>query len=318
MQSSSPCGNSRGNSLVEYILPLCLIAVLATSLVKLLPSFQEFLTGAMGTPEGVSAEQKMKIRQLGENPYHKTLQLTLADGTVMSVNNYPLELGKSIDTIGSDGTTTALSDALQQLARQLRAEGKITEDQFNRLAQLSNQGHRLAELMRQLEVSAEQSGTDKNRFFNQSIMVDNQPVRVEAVAMSFSNSPSSDRDQIAQLLNDPSLSLGSYQNYFDPQHPEALFIGNEQRAFVTLFRSASENGAMAEPAIQRLVSDLASKILLTTRAVSSATHDAYTAGSGANPNGFRDLVASKVTHTNSADICSAGGGVDQGIHCPTH
>jgi hypothetical protein len=165
-----------GQSLNEYGIAFALIVVVAIAgLVTLGNRSNQMLTQSnqvlFDNPGGGSGSARQMAGLLGGRPAPglTQVQLRMADGTLLTLDNYPANLSKSIETVGGNGTTQLLLANLRSLAKQLVDQGKISQDEYNRMEALANQGHRLASIQKLLE-NAARSAPDLNAFQNTSLV----------------------------------------------------------------------------------------------------------------------------------------------------
>jgi hypothetical protein len=142
----SLCLQGRGNSLVEYALPLALVGLLVfMGLESFSPSLQRLVKGSFNASGGNGAnERALTLRPIGSNPYTGAVTLTLRDGSQIDLTEMPRDLKGLVETLGPNGATDVLANAIQNLAKSLLAAGKITQDEANQLSALANNGHNLA------------------------------------------------------------------------------------------------------------------------------------------------------------------------------
>ncbi|MBY0403187.1 MAG: hypothetical protein K2X66_04755, partial [Cyanobacteria bacterium] len=101
-----------------------------------------------------------------------TIQYTLQDGTSITLNNFPTDIPKLVETLGPNGTTDLISNALVKLSQKLRAEGKIEDTQLSQFRALAENGHNLAREQELLVQVSKEAGVDKKKFemiYNQKI-----------------------------------------------------------------------------------------------------------------------------------------------------
>jgi hypothetical protein len=148
---------SIGQALMEYTLPLGLIALLSGVVIWGLNVAEPLAHLLSGTLKGNQAGTLLVIQPFGlvPNPpmsqpappfQTKTLNMTLANGAVINISGYPANMAESFETAGGAGTTTYLSAKLEELAQKLLDAGQINDEQYNSLIQLANSGYGVAEL----------------------------------------------------------------------------------------------------------------------------------------------------------------------------
>ncbi|MBY0405024.1 MAG: hypothetical protein K2X66_14080, partial [Cyanobacteria bacterium] len=159
-------GLALGNSLVEYALPLGLIVVVVLVGAELVGSnlFQWMPSMSNGTLKNDGHSKSLRLRPLGSNPYTQTVLLTLSDGSSLDLENYPTDINSLVETLGPNGTTDLLVDAIRQLAQKLLAKGEITQAQANQLMALANSGHSWSNTQGVIESAVRDSGRNKEIF----------------------------------------------------------------------------------------------------------------------------------------------------------
>lgn len=175
-----------------------------------------------------------------------SVTFTSANGTAISLPNYPENVSKSIDTVGANGTTDLLANQLVDMAKQLKAEGTISDQQYNSLVALSNQGHRLADFERILEGNYSPQTADK--FETMTFTVQGQQYTGNEIhsVMGFQGAMGA---QISDPLNAPA--------------------SDEIARLQSLYKSAQQSGAMSDPAVANVVQGLTSQIALLNQYVNN-------------------------------------------------
>ncbi|MBX2859728.1 MAG: hypothetical protein KTR14_00715, partial [Vampirovibrio sp.] len=182
-----------------------------------------------GIPTGVGAGSGAKTSAgNGVLPNGTGSTITLADGTTMNVGFYPVDTGL-IETAGSHGTTELLMGQMDTMISQLEAEGKIDSTQANLLKNLSNQGHRIAEIEKVFETAFANSGGNSQALHNTPVVFDGVQY------------PSVD-SLVAQNLGwHKSVGAGDYLTATNNTLPET-------KKFIDLYNEARASGAMNDPA----------------------------------------------------------------------
>jgi hypothetical protein len=294
-----------GQALTEYIMCAGLVAVLA---IPALLFFSESITNIFNGMIGKAPVQTFDLRLAGNTP---TLSLQKTGSTVPSLevdsiqtaagNVYQLPdtssaaLNQQIITAGANGTTTLLSNQIESLAKQMLANGEITQDEYTSIAQLSNQGHKIAEIEKLLQDVLQLKDPAKIR--NASIPYDGKLYSIQELA-----------GQIGyKAIND--------KNFWDPNSPSALLN--------TMYQQLS-NTALKDPKANATVKDLILKISAISDGVQVYTVNIIEGdGQMTLQEGINNALAtvpgisdaSIKTHTYSSEICTTGGNSDSGTHC---
>lgn len=310
---------SAGNSLVEYILPAAVIGVvLIVGSLTLVSSMQQGLSGQFGG-ESVN-DNRMSIRALGHNPNLTQLRLTLQDGTVIVIPQYPRSLTTSLETVGANGTTEELLTVLESLIAQMEAAGKLTPTQALALKKLANQGHAVANLESLLESAAQKAGNDNEKFQNMTFSYNGRELTSTGLAITIGTN--------AGELTRTNANAKELLTRVVPGSELAKFVegntycGKEGAEFIELFTQAKASGALSDPAVSSLVSQLTGDIFSMSQGFASVVYFAAQnephplLGHLISPNDLSSATASVVTHANSGGICEASTlNQDSGISC---
>jgi hypothetical protein len=313
-----------GNSLVEYALPLAIVGIaILVGVTSLGPNFKEALPGFSNGSFGTGSDSKtIRLQPMGSNPFNKTVQLRLASGKIIELENYPTDIKALVETLGPNGTTDLLTNALMQLAQKLLDKGEITQDQANQLKSLANSGHGLASYQAIFEDAAAKAGTD-SKLFAQLV----KSVRDYETA---NLKEAKDMDPSVHSLFDIQEFTPTWQydaNGNIMKDSAGNFVSSSIKAtskyspgvadFVNAFAQAQKSGALKDPTVLNLVSQLSSNIYLLGHSSTSTATKIATPEFQTNPTQFNQKVAEPI-HKDSANICAAGGGKDSGIYCPSN
>jgi hypothetical protein len=319
-------GSALGNSLVEYALPLGLLVVVVlvgaglvgSSLTQWIPSM------ANGTMKNDSNSKSLRLRPLGSNPYTQTVLLTLSDGSSLDLENYPTDIRSLVETLGPNGTTDLLVDAMRQLTQKLLAKGEITQAQANQLMTLANSGHSWANTQGFIESAVRDSGRNKeifdaqvrpvlNKFYEQNLTINQiAPEAIQLFSITASMSIPI-RDAQGVVMKD---EQGNY--LYDSKNPQTRTYIPLQVDFANSYAHALKSGALQNPGVKTLVDSLSKNIFnLGSASIASANRITYTSGRDyqLNPSQYNQ-TAVKLIHNNASNICAVGGGNDSGISCP--
>jgi hypothetical protein len=269
-------------------------------------------------------------------PGDPSLTLTLADGTELTLNNYPTNLAEAVDTAGADGTEKLLAQSFFTLAQQLKDQGKIDEDQFQKIRDLGTQGFAMARTTGQLELALRQSKGNpqiyaqrlsqlvfrgKQKEFSQKV---NQLKRTEELEtftrketaqhiqsnlQEFRKKYTLAPQQKVGLLLDANLVNHSLDRYYRQMSDRDLqTIVNNRNAlseidgrtmgrFMATYEMARRSGALNDPAIKKVVEKNVIDIIRITSLVD------YTGKKGGS-----SRPATGILNTKSDTICTTGHG----------
>lgn len=209
----------------------------------------------------------------------------LSDSSTVSLQNYPTDINKSLQTAGANGTTTVLAQQLQSLAEQLMAQGKLTPDQGNQLIALANKGYDMAAAEKVVEAAALASNGDKTAFHDTPVVFQGQTMTAMSAAML----------------------VGTSQEGLQ---------GKLSTDFNSILSQVQSSGALSDPAVQQLVGSLSGNIttigqqfLSRTGAVNNAT------ATGSTPESILSLQGAQTTNQDSTVICGTGDGTSNGSSC---
>jgi hypothetical protein len=318
-----------GNSLAEYALPLGVVGVLiAVGLSGAGSWFQDFLQdsfngsiSASGKSSGISQSKSLQLRPMGANPYTSSVYLTLQDGTRIEVPNYPTDLNKLIETLGPNGATDTLAEALRNLAKALLAEGKITPAEANLLSNLSNRGHDLAKNQRILEDFAKASGSDfelyavkskdfrdKQNLGNQSVALLSADIRsFMGLGAQITNVVVNEKGKVVYEANgDPVLDHSKLYDYKIPK---------DQFDFLTDFGVVMQSKLFQEPVLKQAIGALTMNINQVSTLATSFSNRAADSSFSLSPALINQKI-SQYVERDSVALCSVGGGTDSGVQCP--
>lgn len=257
-----------GNALIEYLIPVGVLAVIVFAGVSLFGGdFPSYLSAVSNAKTSSPQNARLELKAMGSNPYLQSVPITLSDGTVLMLENYPTDLAKAIETLGADGTTDLLAANLEALVRQLREQGKISDADANQLLALANQGHRLAKIQSLIGDKVSASGDDVNLFLNTPIEFDGK-IYKNGFELSRIMAMQSAVDNVDF---DPTLEA-YYKERFTPFDTKTLSPGYfekygyggapELNHFVKLFAQADQMTAvMKNPEINALVGKLSDQIV---------------------------------------------------------
>lgn len=209
------------------------------------------------------------------------------------------DLATKIQTTGANGSTVILAQQLASVAEMLLAEGKITQDQYNVLMALSNQGHKMAETQGMIEDALRLAGGDFNKFNNMKFNVDGQTYTgMELARMVGFEGPKPVDFQNTNILETVSGS------------------GSQMSKFLDLYNQALSTGALSDPIVKATVDSASTQIA----SIGETTEDAIWQFSIdyiqlSNEADFAKVTGEHATQMNSSKICKAGNFKDNGVLC---
>ncbi len=222
------------------------------------------------------------------------VRITLSDGTIIHLPEYPQDLTSLISTAGANGATDVLANTIKVLAQQLLDSGAITKAEFNNLIAMSNQGHRIANVQKAIE-SVAQNSSSPSEFSSSMFEFDGNTYSLDEITalIGFDND-SMDPNAVVDHLTDPTAS------------PEIS-------AFQNLFAKALQTGALDDPVLRDVVQTLSEQILSLSDLTNIAAYNI--ADYSAPPSSMTQNITSNLTDQKAAGICGAGAGVDSGVQC---
>ncbi len=283
----------RGNSLLEYVLPLMIFFVSGIG-----ASFAFDLPGriALFFQTSVSADKDgttMKVKGLGTLPQGTVLPpelllLSVPTQTVSFTTSteeaislpYISNLSESIETAGANGTTTLLIGSLETLIAHAELLGELDPEQVKILRALANQGHRIA----LIEQTMETMDTMASQVLKSTVTFEDQEYPKDDLARKVSTS------------------------------------GEDGAEFLALYQEAIAQGALKDPTMGAVISHLVQDILLTSDAFYEVVLESNSAFDFKLNNEINSsLMASKVTDEDSKGICDTSGNTSKngatGLSC---
>ncbi len=227
------------------------------------------------------------------------IQLKLKDGTVINLKNYPQDLKQYVEATGSNGATTVLLAQMDTLIQQLKAKNALSTSQVTYLQQLSSQGYRLADIEAVIEKTYQTSSTGNNIY--------GTPVSLGGQTY---------------LLGDLAYMLGWHGNLTSgvQSQPDSITnplsaanAGTELEKFLNAYFQAEASGALTDPALNHVVSDLSSRIAFLTEVMEHAAWEVDTSAS--DPSLFNTLQVSNLTYYSSSQLCQVGSNPSSTVQC---
>ncbi|HEY9685953.1 MAG TPA: hypothetical protein V6C52_03160 [Coleofasciculaceae cyanobacterium] len=320
------CVRISGQSLSEYVMIGAIIVVigigayflLGGALKDVLAGVKGSMSGNIATAQQYSAQTTSSTAPTGYpeagviNTAGGPLTISI-DGATVTLSDYPANMQESIQTVGANGTTKSLALALSEMAQQLLDQGKITQDQFAILKNLSNSGHTLAKGMAIVEGAADEAAvtawTDKQKiqkFASDTGEFNDKERKISYVAYQLSNLYIYDVD--------------------------GNIIGRTALGKFTKFMNQANKDKTLPPGVKDLVAQLSAEIKLLSKETGSQAKQVTAAASnmsiglvsstGATVANSADTVEalsestdSVTVNTDSSHICVAGHWQDTGEAC---
>lgn len=305
-----------GQSLSEYALPICLIALIGITGLKLVGDalvgqFGDLAEMTSGKPsKKVALKNPSSLIPSGLNPYpnipgkniridlgnNKSLNLSLADPALVA------------ETAGGNGVTTNALASIDQMIAQLK-ELKPDDPSIPELIKLSEAGHRIKDIQKAVDEKMPPGGFPdlkaKYAFLTNpanNVMVNGQSMLLLDALRAMGNGSRFDyrsyEDYAAKYKPQmfPSTDFDSYSNatsggLFDYGNNFIMF------AFMSQLSKVQNIGALQNPDVKKLVNDLGRQIFTSgTQTVTVPSKDE-----------MKTLI--QTTRTSANDICSTGNGV---------
>lgn len=318
---SRPC-QAKANSLVEYILPVTIVGlVLFAAMNTMVPNLKSTIVRSTGSLSQLGAQKDVLVKEWGANPVLKTVKITMDDGTVLEIPEYPTEIAQLLETDGSNGTTLKLLAALDALIAQLEAQGKT--DEAASLKALSNQGHRLSGWMDSIERIVEKSKGDKQLLASSQISLGAERYSLTDFARKFELIDSGN-EQRGLNHGEDAVHFGTIPPYLIDEFSilkenkgksQNDFMGREYADFIFAYDSAKSSGALNDSQVRQVVKNLANNIFSVSSSFNNSYLDAATMSNTLTPFQIESKTASRVAHVNSKGICNTGGDQDTGVQC---
>lgn len=253
---------------------------------------------AASQQRATTAEQAVALNDLAQNgaiPAELLKELTNQERAALSAT-----LAIKLQTLGANGTTKLLSKQLVALARQLLAEGKISQPQSDIIMRMANQGYRMAEIESVIEDAARMANGDMDKLKSLTFQFQGEAANAYDLASKLGFNAKIPKDYAnVNILDD-------YGN--------AQF---EMASFLNFYQQAQDSGLMTDPDVRATIESAATQIANTGESVESILYTALVKGKGTIPSyeDFKNKVASNATSMNSSRICTAGKFKNDGVSC---
>jgi hypothetical protein len=255
---------------------------------------------------GVSSGQQnnVAIALPPSRPAGPSLSLPVYPPPLMNIE-VAQPLLQRVTTLGANGATTIAADKIIAVARELKAQGKITDAQYNLLMKLANQGHRLGAIEKLIE-DVGMDATNIRTYNFTTVTFEGRRYTVEELGDLIGYRPPSGSKY--------SSSGRAYTTMPRDLLNPAYGAQRESQAFIDLYSQVERSGVLSDPTVKQIISQLSSEIIFLSEAVDQAKGLAFAAGD-INPGDIQASVVSTVTHANSAQICATGNGKDTNNYC---
>jgi hypothetical protein len=202
------------------------------------------------------------------------------------------------------------------LAEQLKNQNQLTDEQFNQLQDLANQGHRIGKIQGLLEALARKSNGNRQIFQDTAIEFEgrsyNTLVLSKELTISYNDRLATSAEEV-----DPEIKQTFYIRE-KPDPSQTDHYGNSLLGFMRTFIEARDKGALQNKAVEKLVFSLSDQLKEVSISSGRTVFEVFHPKISLSPNDFTLRMAKIVSHTNSENICTVGGGSEretQGIHC---
>jgi hypothetical protein len=289
--------SSLGQGISEYGLTLALAAIVALGAFALLGNNLKLGFNSMlpkppspiaSLPAGNQLDVSGHSSGTASQPnaaWERPLQITLKNGSQITIDGYPDNLSKSIMTVGANGTTTQLLATLEHLIGELLDKVEITEAQASALRTLANRGHDLANREKVIE--------DRLIDRQNGIPQTEGPV-------TYKGKTYGGLDTFARSID--ILNSGLQKE--------------SQASFDDAYQQALNSAALQDPAVRAVVDSLVQDIAGIADVFGGETSAILTRPeAGHSLQNLLEATASKQTHQDSAEICTTDNGSDTGVHC---
>jgi len=287
----------KGNTITEYAIVGALVVVVSIATLQFMSSN---LNAAMA-----SIRDDLQAKQNKAMTAH-ALQSAISSGQISalsSADQAQLEesLSQKLQTTGSNGSTELLASQLAATAAAMLAKGKIDQNQYDILMQLSNQGHKMAQIEAMFSQAVQLANGDMNALGNMKFNVNGKSYSgLELPGLVGYNGPTA-----YFFASEYGNSVLSSAN--DSANPE-------QAAFLNLYNQALASGALNDPQIKATVDSASTQIASIGELVESSPA-MIQSGEATTNDTINAANASIATAMNSSQICTAGSFTDNGALC---
>jgi Flp pilus assembly pilin Flp len=306
-----------GQSAVEYLLPIALIAILALgSLMVLGNTLSNQFSGMISTvnysaltPNG---QYQPNITQLMDQIETTSVQYTLQNGQTVTLNGYPADLTRAVETLGTSGASDVMAAVMQSLAFQLRQNQEISEQETNRILGLANQGHSLAATQGVLANALRSANGDLNTLKTMQVSHNGESINVlellNRVGSTETYVPGNNIPQ--EQINPIAVEAFNLDSLGKP------FVGTELADFLNLYSNVQDEQVLKDPGLERILQTLSTQVMQLSLLSARNAYVVWDESVPFDPNVPLDAGAySHLTNIESSGICHLGGGQDKGVSC---
>lgn len=277
------------------------------------------VTGGSGQGQVVLQNSPVVNGGLTPTPGSYNLQITLRNGQVMSIPNYPGDLAATIETSGANGTTEKLAQTLRVMADQLLQSGEISQQQADILKNLSNSGFKAADMQ-----------TTLADLLNNGMSGNSPPTLLDLVSGSDFALPNADLQVwMVEAGVDGGvngISLNTIERFMTYSKSDAAqYYQQYGQPFPNdlkhIYLNALGSGAMDNPAVKTVVDDMVKKIVTSAASTNTLMWDLRYEGLSPdlknNPNALNQAMSENVQKASlgSGVICETGQNTVEGLHC---
>lgn len=298
---------------MEYILPISIIAM--TVLIgfgSMVPTLMDSLKGNMNADSEKSSGKAVVLNPMGQIGGSQSVILSMKDGTILSMKGFAYDTAALVETVGTDGATEEMAAKIMELADKLKAEGKLTDAQYNQLQALSNQAHRIAGLEKLITDTVIASNANMDSFDNSGMNFEGRGYEPWSFAVMLSTGTT---DPINGSFYQPASLLDSETKATFGIDPAQSKIGTLMMDLLQQYKAAKDGGALDDPSVNQVITTLTRDVTslgLETGKMQWNVMNHVWQMEAANQN-----MAADLTHQDAAHICNTGGGEDTGVHCPS-
>jgi hypothetical protein len=303
----------RGNGLVEYALPLGATVLIAIAGITVLQeTLRNNIVQSHQDAGTVTQGGQLNLQRMGQHPNLQRIGIALPDGQWIYVDGVPKSLAQGVETLGTNGTTESLAQALRSLAEQLAEAGEISPTEAELVKKLANHGHQIAELERLVEQALQASGGNMQLLRTMTFPFDGRQIHAGEAALLLGEAEASNPNV------PPFLQLGFLERVTDPQllaiNGDNPFMGATRHEFLETFREVQQSSGLQNEGVQSLISQLTLSIDRLSRDFASYTYD-VTKGD-LPPDQLQEMLISSLSDAKSIGIChSSGQHNDTGQQC---
>ncbi|MBX2860707.1 MAG: hypothetical protein KTR14_05705 [Vampirovibrio sp.] len=227
------------------------------------------------------------------------VQFTMSNGQTLQFQIPTTTAGLSslVDTSGANGATSLINSQLVLMANELAQAGDITQQQQNTLVALANQGHDMANVQSQLE-AAIAGFTSTDDFQQQTVTYQGKDYPLITATWMIGVGPDGPQPDTWPT------------NVMDITH-----AGPAMATYQQLYQEAVSSGALNNPAVNAIVSELALQTTFLTEVSEHQIMTNFETDTDGSAMADSAQQLSLLNHYNSSGICSTGGHQTTGVQC---